>query len=251
VFCSTCNARLLEGATFCNQCGAPVTAPPRAEPANADALQVERLGDPPPPLEAMPAPRPVVPAATPSFGPASTPALGTPLPPLPPGPIFAPPAYRPPAPAAAVRYGGFWRRLWGSLVDSAWCYLIATLTMMALRMDVSFDPSDMNLFGDVDWGQMAVNQTVAWLYAALFMCSPAQGTLGQLLFNLKVTDVAGRRISFLRATGRYFAQFISTLVLFIGYLMIAFHPQKRGLHDLIAGTLVVHRERGLGDAPSR
>ena len=33
----------------------------------------------------------------------------------------------------------------------------------------------------------------------------------------------------------------SSAVLGIGFLMIAFHPRKRGLHVIIAGTLVVHR----------
>jgi uncharacterized RDD family membrane protein YckC len=39
--------------------------------------------------------------------------------------------------------------------------------------------------------------------------------------------------------GRYFAKFISALILGIGFLMVAFTERKRGLHDMIAGTLVV------------
>ena len=33
--------------------------------------------------------------------------------------------------------------------------------------------------------------------------------------------------------------FPSGLLLYIGYLMVAFTPQKRALHDYIAGTLVL------------
>ena len=44
----------------------------------------------------------------------------------------------------------------------------------------------------------------------------------------------------LRATGRFFyAEYISAVILFIGFLMVAFTDRKRGLHDIIAGTLVV------------
>jgi uncharacterized RDD family membrane protein YckC len=54
-----------------------------------------------------------------------------------------------------------------------------------------------------------------------------------------VTDQDGNNISFMRATGRYFAKIISGLILCIGYLMVAWDGQKQGLHDKMAGTLVV------------
>ena len=60
-----------------------------------------------------------------------------------------------------------------------------------------------------------------------------------MALGMKVTDLAGNRISFLRATGRYFAKIISALILFIGFIMVAFTEKKQGLHDMIAGTLVV------------
>ena len=41
-----------------------------------------------------------------------------------------------------------------------------------------------------------------------------------------------------RAAGRYLAKIMSALTLGIGYLMVAFTNRKRGLHDMIAGTLV-------------
>ena len=40
-------------------------------------------------------------------------------------------------------------------------------------------------------------------------------------------------------SGRFFAKFISAIILFIGYLMAAFTDRKRALHDIIAGTLVI------------
>ena len=57
--------------------------------------------------------------------------------------------------------------------------------------------------------------------------------------GLRVVDESGNRLTFLRATGRFFAKFISTIILCIGFLMIAFTDRKRGLHDMIAGTLVI------------
>jgi uncharacterized RDD family membrane protein YckC len=48
----------------------------------------------------------------------------------------------------------------------------------------------------------------------------------------------GRRISFGQATGRYFSKILSSIILFIGYIMVALSEKKQGLHDMIAGTLV-------------
>jgi uncharacterized RDD family membrane protein YckC len=44
-----------------------------------------------------------------------------------------------------------------------------------------------------------------------------------------------------RATLRHFGKILSVLPLFFGYLLIALTPKKQGLHDMIAGCLVVHR----------
>lgn len=81
--------------------------------------------------------------------------------------------------------------------------------------------------------------TISWLYYSLMESSQRQATLGKLAAGIKVTDINGNRISFLQATGRYFAKILSGLMFGIGYLMIIFTEKKQGLHDILAGTLVV------------
>jgi hypothetical protein len=44
-----------------------------------------------------------------------------------------------------------------------------------------------------------------------------------------------------RAIGRYFAKLLSMLILGIGYIMVAFDSEKRGLHDMICDTRVVRQ----------
>ncbi len=80
---------------------------------------------------------------------------------------------------------------------------------------------------------------ISWLYYSLMESSQRQATLGKLAAGIKVTDLNGNRISFLQATGRYFAKILSGLMFGIGYLMIIFTEKKQGLHDILAGTLVV------------
>ena len=79
---------------------------------------------------------------------------------------------------------------------------------------------------------------VFWIYEAAMESSSRQATLGKMAVGLKVTDEQGQRISFGRATGRYFSKIISSMILFIGYIMVGFTARKQGLHDMIAGTLV-------------
>jgi uncharacterized RDD family membrane protein YckC len=79
---------------------------------------------------------------------------------------------------------------------------------------------------------------VSWLYFAGSECSSAQATPGKKALGLVVTNLNHERISFGRATARYFSKFLSELTLYIGYVMIGFTAKKQGLHDMIAGTLV-------------
>jgi uncharacterized RDD family membrane protein YckC len=79
----------------------------------------------------------------------------------------------------------------------------------------------------------------SWLYSALMESSSWQATLGKRALGLRVTDEHGERMSFAHATGRYFSKLLSAMTLGIGYLMVAFTDRKRGLHDMIANTLVV------------
>jgi uncharacterized RDD family membrane protein YckC len=80
---------------------------------------------------------------------------------------------------------------------------------------------------------------VQWLYDALTTSSSWQATVGKKVLRLKVTDEAGNRISFGRATGRFFGKLLSGMIMNIGFIMIAFTERKQGLHDMIAGTRVI------------
>jgi len=80
-----------------------------------------------------------------------------------------------------------------------------------------------------------------WLYFALLESSEWRGTLGKKALGLEVTDLNGNRIDFARASGRFFAKILSTLILFIGYMMAGFTEKKQALHDILAGCLVIRK----------
>lgn len=80
---------------------------------------------------------------------------------------------------------------------------------------------------------------VPWLYFAGFESARSQATPGKVLMRLVVTDMQGQKPTFARTTLRFFGKFISTLVIFLGYLMIGLTKKHQGLHDKIAGCLVL------------
>jgi len=83
---------------------------------------------------------------------------------------------------------------------------------------------------------------IEWLYFAGFESSSWQATPGKKVLNLVVTNLTGTRISFGRATGRYFSKWVSELIpLAIGYILAGITERKQALHDMIASTLVLRR----------
>lgn len=80
---------------------------------------------------------------------------------------------------------------------------------------------------------------VAAVYWIACECSPWQATPGKRALGLRVTDVDGQRIGFGRALARHLAGALSWLTLNLGHLLAAVPPERRALHDFVAGTRVL------------
>jgi uncharacterized RDD family membrane protein YckC len=80
---------------------------------------------------------------------------------------------------------------------------------------------------------------IPWVYFAGFESSRSQATPGKVLMHLIVTDLSGNKPTFARTTLRLFGKYISALIIFIGFLMIGITKKRQGLHDKIAGSLVL------------
>jgi len=154
--------------------------------------------------------------------------------PPPAGPPPLPPQV-PPTPSywaqiQPVEYAGFWKRF------AAW--IIDAIILFPLSFVITLLINWVWWFWGISW---IINMIVGWLYYSLFESSSHQATLGKMALGIIVTDLNGDRISFARATGRHFSKILSALILFIGFIMIGFTEKKQGLHDMIAGTLVVNK----------
>jgi uncharacterized RDD family membrane protein YckC len=148
-----------------------------------------------------------------------------------------------------VRYAGFWKRFAAALIDGVLltvAYFVAAFTLGVAYSAVTGGGEDemsdaaANTLAYVAW---VVTAILGWLYYALMEGSSKQATLGKMALGIVVTDAQGRRVSFTKATGRYFGKIISGIILYVGFIMIAFTEKKQGLHDIMADCLVVMKNR--------
>ena len=137
----------------------------------------------------------------------------------------------------SVRFAGFWLRFAAVIID-LFILIVVNLALGSIENLPSFtiyewtESFNYTLGIDAEW-------VFNFLYYTIFESSNWQGTLGKRVLGLKVTDLEGKRISFLRAIGRHFAQYLSAITLAIGYMMAGWTEKKQALHDMIASTLVV------------
>jgi len=131
-------------------------------------------------------------------------------------------------------YSGFWRRVAAYLIDGLLLGVVQALIALTVY---AIAPDDLQ--AQANFAPVVI--LVGWAYFALLESSPAQATVGKLALGIYVTDRHGDPIDFRRASVRYWAKVISTATLMVGFLMAAFTPGKRALHDYFAGTLVLRR----------
>lgn len=81
------------------------------------------------------------------------------------------------------------------------------------------------------------------VYFALFESSGWRGGPGKRIMGIMVVSGQGTRISFFNALIRFVARIVSGATLLVGYFMAAFTDRHRALHDYVANTYVVYRER--------
>jgi uncharacterized RDD family membrane protein YckC len=75
----------------------------------------------------------------------------------------------------------------------------------------------------------------------IFFLGKYGATLGKMACGLRVITAEGGKISYARATGRVFAEMLSGMICYIGYIMVGFDVQKRALHDHICNTRVIYK----------
>jgi uncharacterized RDD family membrane protein YckC len=165
-------------------------------------------------------------------------------------------------PLPTVRYAGFWIRVGASLIDSIILIAVLLVVMTALPTP-SLDTTGMDTATANTMANMTAQHPFLlkmqhlgiWptlfglLYETLFVASKWQATPGKIVVGIYVMRSSGAPCSILTALGRALCRIISSLILGIGYLMVAFTKQKTGLHDLMVDTRVVYGQPAKASAP--
>jgi uncharacterized RDD family membrane protein YckC len=164
-------------------------------------------------------------------------------------------------------YAGFISRLIAFAIDiviigltlilASW---FISLAINVIHLDAAINliknqfPYSDNLLKWFNWNTISILLSVFYIisYYAFFWYFTGQ-TPGKALLGLRVITTDGRRISPLRGILRYFGYTLSAITLFLGFFWILIDDRRQGLHDKIAGTLVIytwearHEERFLSD----
>lgn len=147
----------------------------------------------------------------------------------------------------ARHYGGFWIRFVARVIDTVILAVVGFIIRMPLMLIAgvsaggigSGDFSALPLLLGVGGIVILLNLAVSIAYEAYFL-STRGATPGKMVLGLKVIRSDGSPITVGVAIGRYFAQWVSGIILLIGYIIAAFDAQKRSLHDHICDTRVIY-----------
>jgi len=143
-------------------------------------------------------------------------------------------------PQSELRYAGFWIRVGAKIIDG----IIVGLPMLVVVLPVMFMAesrlSPMAGLG-LQLGLQLLGLIISGVYTTFFL-GKYGATPGKMLLKLKVITPEGGPISYPRALGRYFAEILSYMICYIGYLMVAFDKEEhQALHDRICNTRVIRR----------
>lgn len=223
----------------CKFCGATLIAPSTSN--DAAVLVPPEASTPAPPDSPQPG-SPFSPGMGASADPSATPpgytAPGyTPPGYQAPGAPYTPPGYANYAGPAYMTYAEPWKRLVAAIIDGILMAVVSFPIGFILGMlGATAGSSDaMGAFAQL------IGAVIGAAYYIVMTASEYQGTVGKIAMGIKVTDLNGNRISGVASFLRYIGTFLSGIICLIGYIMILFTEKKQGLHDMIAGTVVIDR----------
>lgn len=144
-------------------------------------------------------------------------------------------------------YGNFGRRFVAKFTDGIITGIVNAITNLILaklffgafiwQPKIS-DPAMMGRFMGYQGMSFLVSTSFGLAYYWYFL-RHHEATPGKMALGLKVVRSDGSRLTTGRIIGRFFAEWLSAMILGIGYLMAGFDAERRTLHDRICDTRVI------------
>ncbi len=132
-------------------------------------------------------------------------------------------------------YAGFWIRVAAALIDSVLILIIVTPILVAIYGDAYWAHSTLLIgFWDLLFTYIlpAAAVVVFWVYKS--------ATPGKMATKLTIVDAkSGGKPSTGQYVIRYIGYYAAMLPLFLGIIWVGIDKRKQGLHDKLAGTVVL------------
>ena len=139
--------------------------------------------------------------------------------------------------AGEMVYGGFWIRVGAKIIDwiilSIVNFVLSFVTVLVIGL---WENETLAIILPILQNILAFAFNI--VYVTYFL-GKYSATPGKMACGLKVVRPDGEKISYARACGRFFADMLSAMIFYVGYIMVAFDEEKRALHDHICDTRVI------------
>jgi uncharacterized RDD family membrane protein YckC len=147
---------------------------------------------------------------------------------------------------------GFWARVGATVIDSLFLYLAFSILLSPIAKLFGVQiPTNLN-FSAMTPVQIVEEFRPFITFASYFfiiltaiyeiaLTGKFGATFGKMIFGMRIIKVDGSAFDYKYALYRFLSKMISSMACYIGYLMVAFREDKRGLHDLIVGTRVIYK----------
>jgi len=145
-----------------------------------------------------------------------------------------------------ISYGGFWRRSVAFSIDQLILQIISVIVyyLGSKIMEIDYGPTNPSspFPFTLLWSFYGMSLILDMVYFTYFHGITGQ-TPGKKLTGLRVIQKSGAPMKLEIAFLRWVGYLISKIFFYIGFIWIAFNREKRGWHDIIAGTCVVRTEK--------
>ncbi len=147
-------------------------------------------------------------------------------------------------PLGSVVYASVGTRFLAILIDGLIFFGLYTVVMVIFMMALGVTTKPSEKPGDMSPAAFLVFvffmiciYVLPIIYEIVFI-GKYGATWGKMAMKIKVVRPDGSPVSYGQATGRFFAKILSGMILYIGYLMAFWDPERRALHDQICNTRV-------------
>jgi uncharacterized RDD family membrane protein YckC len=141
-----------------------------------------------------------------------------------------------------MNFGGFWIRAGAKIIDGLIMAVALGIPIgilvAVMGPSISGDGEPSATFIGFQLLIQVLGLGIAVTYNTFFVGRFA-ATPGKMACGLRVVMADGCKVSYGRALGRGFAEQLSGMVCYIGYVLAGFDDQKRTLHDHICSTRVI------------